>query len=116
MSAASPTSRTAIQGGYSAPPGPRPAPPGPDRDLAFRLDTVSRLQSLEARVETLLAALERDAKPRKLAPAIDRQILAIAIEQAFTDASDAQLSRPGEFLIDRLALLGLEIVRARPLT
>jgi len=109
LSAASPTSRTAIQGGYSA-------PPGPDRDLAFRLDTVSRLQTLEARVETLLAALERDVKPRKLAPAIDRQILAIAIEQAFTDASDAQLSRPGEFLIDRLALLGLEIVRARPLT
>ena len=68
------------------------------------------------RPKDVVAALERDVKPRKLAPAIDRQILAIAIEQAFTDASDAQLSRPGEFLIDRLALLGLEISRARPLT
>ncbi len=115
MSAASPTSRTFRA--PQIPPDPTsPAPLDRDIDRAFRIDTVRRLQSLEARVETLLAALERDVKPRKLAPAIDRQILAIAIEQAFTDASDAQLSRPGEFLIDRLALLGLEIVRARPLT
>lgn len=112
MSAQSPTSRT-----FRAPAiPPDRTPPPADLDRAFRIDTDARLQALEVRVDVLLGALERDAKPRKLAPAVDRQILAIAIETAFSDASDAQLAKPGEFLIDRLALLGLEIVRARPLT
>lgn len=145
MSPQSPTSRTRATFSDRLLTEPSIAAPDRDRDRDFRIDTVRRLQSLEARVETLLAALSHSAKPRPLAPPIDRQILAIAIEtllaalshgakprplaqpidrqilsivieEAFNAASDAQLARPGEFLIDRLALLGLEISRARPLT